>query len=187
MRSKRVAHAHRDIAVRNRDQRARMQDFGSKPGESRRLCVRQAGYQSCIGNDARVGAQNAIDIGINGDFSAIQGCADKGCGIIRAIAPQRGNTTPGCATDKAGDNRHNAALDEWMNKPSGIDPRLLRQRVSAYDSPTCWQRIWLQVRGDNNFFAHRGGLNAKIARSSSYQQHRETLAPRAHCRCSVQR
>ena len=65
-----IAHAHRDAPRRRRLHRLRMQHLGAEPRERLGVFVRQHGQHARAGDDARIGRQDAVDVGPDLDLVA---------------------------------------------------------------------------------------------------------------------
>src|SRR5579863_688032 len=80
-----VAYTYRNVAVRNRDECARVQHFCAKPRESGRFRVGKLRQETSIHHQSWISRQHTVYVGIDSDLGTIEGRTNDGRGIVRAV------------------------------------------------------------------------------------------------------
>ena len=99
-----VADQDRQTARDSRRHRLRMNDFRAEVGQFAGLVVAHRGECYCLGFDARIGAEHAVDIGPDMQFLRFVQCGKNRTRIIAAVASEHGVAAFGIARDIAGDD-----------------------------------------------------------------------------------
>ena len=80
----------RDVLLHGGQDRGRVQDLGAEVGELGGLFKADGLHAQRLGDDARIGGHDAVDVGPDLDGAGVQRAADEGGGVVGAAAAERG-------------------------------------------------------------------------------------------------
>ena len=89
-----------------------MKNFRTAGGEGVGFVITEFVEKSRFGGFAGIGGVNTIDVGPDDEFVGIDDVGDDGAGEIRTVASEGSDTAIGSGADEAGDDRHDAGLEE---------------------------------------------------------------------------
>src|SRR5262245_39195212 len=81
-----VEHAHVEAALDRRQQRLGVEHLGAEVRQLARLGEREPGHRPRLGDDPRIGREQAAGVGPDLDLLGAERGADHGCAVVRAAA-----------------------------------------------------------------------------------------------------
>ena len=134
-----VAHPHRDPLLARRLDGLRVEHLGAEEGELHGLLVAHLGEHGGAGDQPRIGAVDAVDVGPDLQQLGVEGPGGDGAGVVRAAAPEEVDAAVGVAAEEPrqhGDRRRRLAQRgeglaggrpvgrRRQRRPGGADQRL---------------------------------------------------------------
>lgn len=89
-----------------------MEDLSSEVGEFGSFAIGDFRNGAGGGHQARIGGEQAIDVGPDDDFAGVECGADDGGGVIGTAATESGERAIGGGANETGDDRNDAALQK---------------------------------------------------------------------------
>ena len=108
-----------------------MQHLGAVVGQLGGLGVGDFVQHFGVGHQARVGAHDAIDVGPDPELGGVERGGQNRRRKIGAAASERGGASIGGGAVEAGDDGHDAALEQRQQAGARLHPRGLHQRRSV--------------------------------------------------------
>ena len=146
-----------------------MKNFGAVIGQFGSLAIGHLRQHGGVGNQARIGGHDAIDVGPNPQFGRFERGGQNGRREIRAAAAQGSRPAIGGSTVEAGDDRQHAFVQQRKKPRARFRRGLVHYRRSV--SENC-------VGNDQLGGVHRSGRGALGIQERGNEQRREPLAHR---------
>ncbi|MEI2791068.1 MAG: hypothetical protein V9E93_19735 [Steroidobacteraceae bacterium] len=119
--------------------RRRVDDLGAEVREFHRLVVGERVDHLRLGHEARVSAQDAVDVGPDHDLGGIEQRAEDRCRVVAAVAAQRRLQALRVGCDEAG---HDQRADELgRHQRSQLRPGLIPAHARSHRAPLHQQRL----------------------------------------------
>src|SRR6266511_1266678 len=110
-----VEHSHGNVMLHGRQKGRRMQYLGAEAGQLGGLMEADLGDALRLGAHARIGGENAADVGPDLNARGVQGGADDGRRVVRAAASQGGDLAAFAGGDEAAEHRNQVLLEQRRN------------------------------------------------------------------------
>ncbi len=182
-----IEHANGDAALHGRQDGLGMQHLGAVERQLGRFDVGDLRDGARVGDDARIGGQDAADVGPDLHFVGVERRAQNGGRVVGTAAPQRGADAGFRRADEAGHHRHDAAAEQRHQSGLGMARRRFLQRVRRPEVVVGHDQLSrVHPLGGDAVGAQHGGQQRRsqpFAQSRRSRPGRAASARPAHRRC----